>query len=304
MKKEFCFVILHYLNFNVTKECIKSIRNSTKDCSYQIIIVDNASNNGSLQKLQEQFKEDTDIDYIVNEYNMGFSAGNNVGFSYAKKKYNPQFIVVANNDIEFIESDFCLKVKKEYLKKKFFVAGPYIETLDGVAQNPFRNRICTAGEAKRLTRNRKIIYGILVCKKYIPVLKKIEWIENWYFINGKKKKQRIHYNHLNSDCNEVVLHGSCIIFSDRYIDVFDDAFLPLTFMYMEEDVLAIRCKQNHMLTVYLPEIKVLHKEMVSTQDKYKKSRLEKDIFFFKQSAEAGEKYLLFLKDIDNNKRNN
>ena len=61
------------VNWNVKElltDCIQSIIDTTKDLSYEIIVIDNASTDGSLQYLNEKFPS---ITLISNEENLGFA---------------------------------------------------------------------------------------------------------------------------------------------------------------------------------------------------------------------------------------
>ncbi len=85
------------VNYNVKEflqNLIYSIYKAGQKIAYEIIIVDNASDDGSVEFLQEKFP---DIKLIVNEKNFGFSKANNAGLSVAKGKYilllNPDTIV-------------------------------------------------------------------------------------------------------------------------------------------------------------------------------------------------------------------
>jgi len=75
---EFCFVILHYKTAEDTIECVNSINRLNDECS--IVIVDNASNNGSIEKVENEFKTLSNVTIIKNRENVGFAAGNNVGY--------------------------------------------------------------------------------------------------------------------------------------------------------------------------------------------------------------------------------
>jgi len=85
------------VNYNVKEflqNLIHSIYKAASDLSYEIIIIDNASDDGSVEFLQEKFPG---IKLIVNDKNLGFSKANNIGLSIAKGKYilllNPDTIV-------------------------------------------------------------------------------------------------------------------------------------------------------------------------------------------------------------------
>ena len=72
----FCYVILHYLTAEDTINCVESILKQNEEC--KIIIVDNASNNGSIEQIEERYKKNTSIIIIKNEKNLGFADGNNI----------------------------------------------------------------------------------------------------------------------------------------------------------------------------------------------------------------------------------
>lgn len=84
-------VILTYNNLNYTKDCIESIQNYTKKDSYEIIIVDNNSTDGT----KEWLKTQTHLKVLLNEENMGFPKGCNQGISLASTKND---ILLLNND--------------------------------------------------------------------------------------------------------------------------------------------------------------------------------------------------------------
>ncbi|MDG5815009.1 glycosyltransferase family 2 protein [Chitinispirillales bacterium ANBcel5] len=83
-------LILNWNGEDLLEECIDSLR-KTEYCAIEIIIVDNASTDKSVEIIS-QYK---DIRLVVNSTNLGYSAGNNVGFQHARGKY----VVTLNNDM-------------------------------------------------------------------------------------------------------------------------------------------------------------------------------------------------------------
>jgi GT2 family glycosyltransferase len=87
-------VIVNYNVKEFLQNLIHSIFKAGEKISYEVIIVDNASDDGSVELLQEKFP---DVKLIVNGKNLGFSRANNIGMSVAKGKYilliNPDSIV-------------------------------------------------------------------------------------------------------------------------------------------------------------------------------------------------------------------
>lgn len=83
-------IIVTYNTRVLTSNCIDSIIKNTTGVSYEIILVDNASVDGSKQL----FEKDNRITYIYNTENVGFGRANNIGYKVAKGKY----IFLLNSD--------------------------------------------------------------------------------------------------------------------------------------------------------------------------------------------------------------
>ena len=124
-------IIVNYNTKQLTSNCIKSVIEKTQEISYEIILVDNASNDGS----KELFENDPRIIYIYSKYNGGFGYGNNLGMKIAKGQYflllNSDTLLV-NNAVkefhEFAESQnqkqvygcYLLNDKGDYGSSSFF----------------------------------------------------------------------------------------------------------------------------------------------------------------------------------------
>jgi hypothetical protein len=82
---------------------LQSIRNAVNNFSVEIIVVDNASDDGSVELLKEKY---SDVKLIINEKNVGFGAANNQALKIARGKYflliNPDTIVKENTFNEMI----------------------------------------------------------------------------------------------------------------------------------------------------------------------------------------------------------
>ncbi len=84
-------VILTYNNLEYSKACIESIRKYTDKDSYEIIVVDNNSTDGT----QEWLKTQSDITIKLNDFNAGFPKGCNMGIDLASPESD---ILLLNND--------------------------------------------------------------------------------------------------------------------------------------------------------------------------------------------------------------
>lgn len=76
-------IIVNYNTCRMTQECIDSIYEKTREVEFEVILVDNASKDGS----KEHFSHDSRIHYVYCEKNGGFGYGNNLGVKHAKGKY-------------------------------------------------------------------------------------------------------------------------------------------------------------------------------------------------------------------------
>lgn len=276
---KFVYLILHYNVIDETVKSVDSIKNNASG-NYKIIIVDNASPNGTAKDLRELYESDKDIVLLFNDENLGFAKGNNVGFLYAKEKLNPEYIVMLNNDVYLLDSDTQEKIEKEYERSKFGLLGPMIMTADGKCDiNPFGKTDYSLEEVQ---------ITIEYCKRQIRLINRglIGIYNRVLSIRDSLKKQK--YMLANKDYihrkEDVLLHGSCLIFSKEYIKKFD-GMNPKTFLYGEEKILCIECKRNHLTIVYNPDIRVFHNEHASTKNQIKKTK-KQQLFFYKNLLQS------------------
>ena len=85
-------VILNYRTFELTKNTVNSIFEYSYPFSVEVIVVDNASGDDSLSRLQEYFKDR--VKFIASAENNGFAAGNNQALRVAQGKY----VLLLNSD--------------------------------------------------------------------------------------------------------------------------------------------------------------------------------------------------------------
>lgn len=253
MEKEIkvAYVILHFNVIEETLKCVESIE-ETNYQNYHIVVVDNGSKNGTGEKLKEIYGSKQNITIIINEKNLGFSAGNNVGCDFAITKYNPEYLIVLNNDTAVKTSDIVQKIDKEYENDNFDILAPKIwNTKLKLNQNPHYTVSNLEQAKKRYEDTRKSEY--LINKSiFLFVLYK--------FIIKKMKKKTIDKNPSTKIC-----HGSCIIFSKKYYAKYKKVFDEKTFLYGEEAFLNFRKNKDLLNVVYTEKIEIFHNESVSTK---------------------------------------
>lgn len=87
-------VVLTYNNLDLTKKCLDSLLRWNDYPNTEIIVVDNASTDESPEYLRKFQIDHPESLVILNDQNLGFSAGNNVGLKVATGDY----LVILNND--------------------------------------------------------------------------------------------------------------------------------------------------------------------------------------------------------------
>ncbi|MGN4669798.1 glycosyltransferase [Bacillus cereus group sp. MYBK234-1] len=109
-------IILTHNQLQYTKECIYSIRKYTVQENYELIVVDNASIDGTVEWLQMQ----PDIKLVKNEKNEGFPRGCNQGIREAQGEN----ILLLNNDVVVTERWLTNLLKCLYAKENTAAVGP------------------------------------------------------------------------------------------------------------------------------------------------------------------------------------
>jgi GT2 family glycosyltransferase len=88
-------VIVNWNAKDYLRDCLRSIAAETRACSYEVIVADNNSTDGSQEMLRAEFP---DVHAILNETNFGFAGGNNQGLAVARGRYvlllNPDTLVL------------------------------------------------------------------------------------------------------------------------------------------------------------------------------------------------------------------
>jgi len=267
------FVVLHYENVADTAECVESLLKYIRAGGVHVVVVDNGSRNGRLDGLQAAHAGEERLHFIRSEDNLGFARGNNLGFRYAKHTLGADCILLCNNDLVFRQEDFTARLRADYARERFDVAGPHIESLvDGKNQNPVP---CTLATLPRINdRLRKL-----------RILRFLNTFDLDVVFQKKVARPVVEYRPGAND--EYMLHGSCLIFGPDYVSAREGLY-DGTFMYCEEDILRLQTIQSGMTMRYLDDIRVWHKEGSSVGAVFDRTR-DRRRFFYKWSIDSCKK---------------
>ncbi|MAF13335.1 MAG: hypothetical protein CMI53_00375 [Parcubacteria group bacterium] len=240
-------VILNYKQQGLVKQCIKGIVTAQPQLSYEIIVVDNKSEDHTLEAVAKMYKDDPkqevqqllpianplkipSIITIQANANNGFAAGNNLGIKKAKGKY----VMILNPDIAIVPE--ALEKMMAYMDSNSDVGmiGPRLINPDGSVQYSCRRFPNFLTPVYRRTFFGKLSLAKSGVSKYL--MKDFD----------HQKTQEVDW-----------LFGACLLIKKSVLDkvgLLDERF----FMYFEDLDLCRRVWQEKYKVVYYSDVELVH----------------------------------------------
>ncbi len=101
-------ILVSYNTKDLTRNCLNSILEKTQEVDFEIFVVDNNSQDGSPEMIEQEFP---DVHLIKNSENKGFGAANNIAVKQSKAKY----VYLLNTDTILINNS--VKAFFDYMEK-------------------------------------------------------------------------------------------------------------------------------------------------------------------------------------------
>lgn len=118
-------IIVSFNTKDLLLSCVNSVVKHTRGVSWEIIVIDNGSTDGSAEGLKSK-----KIKLITNKENAGFAHGSNQGIGEAKGRY----ILLLNSDTEFVENTLLKMVDFMDKNKKVGISSCKLLNKDGTTQ--------------------------------------------------------------------------------------------------------------------------------------------------------------------------
>jgi GT2 family glycosyltransferase len=266
--KKLSIIIVNYNGRDYLKDCLNSLKKfplpDLKEYDFDIVIIDNASTDGSVEMTEKFFPG---MEVIKNSKNEGFAAANNIGI----KKTFSEYILLLNSDCEVYRDSLLKLVDFMDKKKDAGVAGPKILNSDGSLQ--------------------------LSCRKFPSIID----AAMHSLIGGFKPDNPFSRRYQLADiCKDETfvtdwVSGSCMIIRREALKstgLMDEKY----FMYVEDTDLCYQMWQKNWKVYYYPESIILHHWGKST----KKGSLSSSImmqksaaYFFRKNNRRSSKILLY-----------
>ncbi len=248
--KDLVVTIVSYNSLSFLKKCLSSISSSQPVVKYEIIVVDNASTDGTGEFVKKNYPE---IILIPNNRNVGFAAANNRAIEKSCSKY----VLLINSDCMVYKKSLDSLVKFMEKNPEVGIAGPKIVNSDGSIQFSCR-RFPSVFNAAAHT----ILTDIF---PHNPFSKK-------YKLTGIRRDSPLKVDWVS---------GSCMIIRRKALEdtgVLDENY----FMYVEDLDICYRMWQKNWEVYYCPEAKIMHYIAGSSgSGKIKASfRMQKSVFYF------------------------
>ena len=233
-------IILSYNGKQLTLDCLASVL-ELEYSNFAIMLVDNASSDGSVEAIRSIFSKEIASGKIVlfaNTMNLGFAGGNNQGMRYAYEK-GAEYILLLNNDTVVDNTLLANMISLCESDPKIGIAGPKI-----YYQEP-PDQIWFAGGEIKLHKGLSRHIGI-------------------------RRKDLGQFNEA-AECDYIT--GCAMLIKRAVVDKtgYLDTIYP---MYSEDSDYCMRARQNGFKMMYLPAGIVWHKISAATggQLKWRKIR--------------------------------
>jgi len=252
VRNNIAIIILNYKNYSDTIRCIESILQEYPE-EVNIVVVDNASDNGSLSEIEASFSKRTKVGYwyeaenkreyddfnillVQNQKNGGYAVGNNVGLKVAYS-LGFRYLMVLNNDTMFSGTELrgLTNVLDEY--PDALCVGPILYKAD--------RKTFDLNCAKR----RATYFDFFRLSYFGRWLKTKRWQKEYYYLSKDPQIDKV----MPVD----LISGACMMFdAERITQVgyFDEG----TFLYYEEDILAEKAKRNGYRFYFQPNVCLVH----------------------------------------------
>ncbi len=247
------FLVLHYLAEPVTRLCMETLLKNfpPERDETAVVLVDNASPDDSGARLAETYEGREGVHVLLLPENRGFAEGNNAGYAFVRERYDAEFVIALNNDVLIRDPAFLEIVRLVYDRTGFAVLGPDIRNpKTGQHESPLHEKVLTQSFVERKLRqfhedNRCYFIFHYLLGPLRRGLKRLRWGDP----AGKPWEEPL---------EGAVPQGSCLVLSQDFLRARERMYRPGTFLYFEEDILALECARAGLKLYYTPELFAEH----------------------------------------------
>ncbi len=236
-------IIVNYNTKDLLKICIDSIINNTIDINYEIIVVDNASKDGSCEMLKENYIDSVKL--IASKVNGGFAYANNLGIIVSKGR----FVFLLNSDTIVLNNAIGKMVKYMDKNGNIGMLGPKLLNKDLSHQTSISAFPTFKREVFHMYKLKNVLKIPLIKSFFVKFGGKLgskdieQYMKNFQKIDEPEEVQ--------------VLVGAALMIRSSIINkigLLDEQY----FMFYEEIDLCYKAHKNNIKKVYYPKCEIIH----------------------------------------------
>jgi GT2 family glycosyltransferase len=226
-KTDVSFIIVNWNTKDLVLQCIDSLLSKKGNYTQEIIVVDNASVDGSSDAIKEKYPE---VQLIQNSQNLGFAKANNIGI----KKSKGMYVCLLNSDIQVLDNTISFMINFMNNHKEVGLSGPRILWPDMTLQHScmnypsIRTQVCETLSFNRIFPHTALFSGEYMTFFNHDRLIKVDWLIGCFMLIRREVLETV--------------------------GLLDELF----FIYSEETDLCKRMHEAGWNIVFLPEVSAIH----------------------------------------------
>jgi GT2 family glycosyltransferase len=228
VEKELSIIIVNWHSAPYLRRCLTSIFHNAGDVDLEIIVVDNASFDGSADMVNTEFPA---VKFFQSTENLGFARANNFAFNFSHGRN----LLFLNPDTEIVGSAIATLLSALALLPDSGIVGPELLNADGSLQS----------SVKAFPTILNQILDADFLQRRFP-----EW-PLW----GLKPLLRARETMLPAKV--AVLYGACLMMTRQLFEMVA-MFTPHYFMYTEDVDLCYKVRRAGLCNYYVPNATVVH----------------------------------------------
>jgi N-acetylglucosaminyl-diphospho-decaprenol L-rhamnosyltransferase len=256
-------VVVNYNAGDHLLRCMESVQAHSGDAGLELVVVDNASRDGSMERFAEMHPQQQRIE---NRDNRGFAAAANQGIRATTAPY----VFVLNPDAEISGGTLAGLLKLAEDRPSAGAIGPLVRDLDG-SLYPSARKVPTIGEAV----GHAFLHPFDPDNRFSRAYTMADW--------DRASEREVSW-----------VSGSCVLLRRAALEevgLFDEGY----FMYAEDADLCTRLRRAGWTVLFTPELEVTHERGVSTGNSKHMIRVHSDSiyrYFAKHHATGWKRVLL------------
>jgi GT2 family glycosyltransferase len=239
---ELSIIVVTYNSRRHVRDCLESIQRDAGGIPHEVIVVDNASQDGTPDIVRNEFPN---VRLIANPQNPGFARSNNQGISQSQGRY----ILLLNPDTVVLPKMLATLLKEMHQSPETGLLGCRLLNADRSLQQSFGYDVNFWNEAVR-----KVFLNLWENHRFPPV--------GWVLRSLHSRKREVDW-----------VKGACMLSRRQALldaKLMDEAF----FLYLEDADLCYRLRKLGWKVCYTPEAEVIHFGGGSVRSNPERSALE------------------------------